>query len=184
MRLDRLQAQRMTISERSPLVVVIHFGVLEALDPEVDARLHVAHGPVGAELLLPVGSRQELQGGIEEVVQQGVSGSRLLPGVVLQPGADLAFGFEGRPWTRKDVHTLAVEEGTNLTLRAADRGGGGDDLGADACADCELFERGFIQPDDGAQEPGNEVQFVLDDEAGGSSPPLGGKAPRPGSMGP
>src|SRR5262249_56843888 len=55
------------------LVLLFYLGVIERLEPDIDARLDVAHRPIGLELL--VFPRQGLQFGVEEVVQQGLGGT-------------------------------------------------------------------------------------------------------------
>ena len=56
---------------------------------------------------------------------------------------------------------FSQEQGVNLVLRLADRGGGGDHLGPDLVAidfpGAEFIDRRFVEADQGAQRPADEM---------------------------
>ena len=80
-----------------------------------------------------------------------------------------AVGFLApvRAGGREDLHRGPAEEGQDLLLGPADRGGGGDDLGASPLAvPAEVVDRRLVEAGDGAEGAGDQVQLVLDDEIG------------------
>jgi hypothetical protein len=87
---------------------------------------------------------------------------------------------------REHVDGGAAEEGADLALGAADGGGRGDDLRADAdvavAALAERVEGGLVEADHRAERAGDQVELVLDDEVGREQ--NGAAAARPGSAGP